>query len=165
MKSQSLMLLALVAVVLSSCLESTNNSTPSINLYNLHCVHQGDSVRDTLHCKLNEATGYYHIDTIGVGDTVRMQALVRSYGNILQKFEAEYDTAVLALTMDVDSIHNAFDLDKSTVDHLVFKEGYNTAYFPVYYVAKKAGGTKITLHLETNSTYSPAEATLYQTVQ
>ena len=108
------------------------------------------------------------LDTIHVGDTVRMVVAISAQGNVLTGFQTTWDTAALQLEfLAMDSIAFALDTAKSNIPAgtLSFLPGYNMAVFPIRYIPRKNVTTDITLEVQSDSKYSPTQFIIQQTAE
>ena len=108
------------------------------------------------------------LDTIHVGDTVRMVVAISAQGNVLTGFQTTWDTAALQLEfLAMDSIAFALDTAKSNIPAgtLSFLPGYNMAVFPIRYIPRKSVTTDLTLEVQSDSKYSPTKFTIQQTAE
>ena len=172
MKKISFVILTMALVLLAASCEFENNSqyTPQIalSLPIRFCGHADTVVvKDTLGYRYDK-DGKAVLDTIHVGDTVRMVVALSAQGNMLTGFHTTWDTAALQLEyLAMDSIMFALDTAKSNIaaGTLSFLPGYNMAVFPIRYIPRKSATTDLTLEVQSDSKYSPTKFTIQQTAQ
>ena len=171
MKKISFVILTMALVLLAASCEFENNSqyTPQIalSLPIRFCGHADTVVKDTLGYRYDK-DGKAVLDTIHVGDTVRMVVALSAQGNMLTGFHTTWDTAALQLEyLAMDSIMFALDTAKSNIaaGTLSFLPGYNMAVFPIRYIPRKSATTDITMEVQSDSKYSPTKFTIQQTAQ
>ena len=171
MKKISFVILTMALVLLTASCEFENNSqyTPQIalSLPIRFCGHADTVVKDTLGYRYDK-DGKAVLDTIHVGDTVRMVVAISAQGNVLTGFHTTWDTAALQLEyLAMDSIMFALDTAKSNIaaGTLSFLPGYNMAVFPIRYIPRKSATTDITMEVQSDSKYSPTKFTIQQTAQ
>ena len=166
MKKISFVILTMALVLLAASCEFENNSqyTPQIalSLPIRFCGHA-----DTLGYRYDK-DGKAVLDTIHVGDTVRMVVALSAQGNMLTGFHTTWDTAALQLEyLAMDSIMFALDTAKSNIaaGTLSFLPGYNMAVFPIRYIPRKSATTDITMEVQSDSKYSPTQFIIRQTAE
>ncbi|MGN0235119.1 MAG: hypothetical protein ACI4BD_02235 [Paludibacteraceae bacterium] len=172
MKKISFVILTMAVVVLAASCNFENNSqyTPQIavSLPVRTCGHADTVVvRDTLGYRYDK-DGKAVLDTIHVGDTVRVVVAISAQGNVLTGFQTTWDTAALQLEyLAMDSIAFALDTAKSDIaaGTLVFQPGYNMAVFPIRYIPRKSVTTDFTMEVQSDSKYSPNSFTIQQTAE
>lgn len=172
MKKISFVILTMAVGLLAASCDLENNSqyTPQIALSVpvRSCGHADIVVvKDTLGYRYDK-DGKAVIDTIHVGDTVRMVVAISAQGNTLTGFQTTWDTAALQLEyLAMDSIAFALDTAKSNIPAgtLVFQPGYNMAVFPIRYIPRKSVTTDLTLEVQSDSKYSPSTFTIQQTAE
>ena len=160
-----------IGVLAASCdLENNSQYSPQIalSLPVRSCGHVDTVVvKDTLGYRYDN-DGKAVLDTIHVGDTVRMVVAISAQGNVLTGFQTTWDTAALQLEfLAMDSIAFALDTAKSNIPAgtLTFLPGYNMAVFPIRYIPHKSVTTDITLEVQSDSKYSPTRFTIQQTAE
>lgn len=168
MKKISFVIFTMALVLLTASCEFENNSqyTPQIAL-SLPIRFCGHADTDTLGYRYDK-DGKAVLDTIHVGDTVRMVVALSAQGNMLTGFHTTWDTAALQLEyLAMDSIMFALDTAKSNIaaGTLSFLPGYNMAVFPIRYIPRKSATTDITMEVQSDSKYSPTKFTIQQTAQ
>ncbi len=172
MKKISFVILTMAVGLLAASCDFENNSqyTPQIALSVpvRTCGHADTAVvKDTLGYRINE-DGKAVLDTIHVGDTVRMVVAISAQGNVLTGFQTTWDTAALQLEyLAMDSIAFALDTAKSNIPAgtLVFLPSYNMAVFPIRYIPRKSVTKDLTLEVQSDSKYSPSTFTIQQTAE
>ena len=172
MKKIYFVILAMAIGLLAASCEFENNSqyTPQIalSLPIRFCGHTNTVVvKDTLGYRYDK-DGKAVLDTIHVGDTVRMVVALSAQGNMLTGFHTTWDTAALQLEyLAMDSIMFALDTAKSNIatGTLSFLPGYNMAVFPIRYIPRKSATTDIIMEVQSDSKYSPTKFTIQQTAQ
>ena len=172
MKKISFVILTMALVLLAASCEFENNSqyTPQIalSLPIRFCGHTDTLVvKDTLGYRYDK-DGKAVLDTIHVGDTVRMVVALSAQGNMLTGFHTTWDTAALQLEyLAMDSIMVALDTAKSNIPAgtLSFLPGYNMAVFPIRYIPRKSVTTDLTLEVQSDSKYSPTQFIIQQTAE
>ena len=172
MKKISFVILTMALVLLAASCEFENNSqyTPQIALsLPIRFCGPADTlvVKDTLGYRYDK-DGKAVLDTIHVGDTVRMVVALSAQGNMLTGFHTTWDTAALQLEyLAMDSIMFALDTAKSNIaaGTLSFLPGYNMAVFPIRYIPRKSATTDLTLEVQSDSKYSPTQFIIQQTAE
>ena len=160
-----------IGLLAASCdLENNSQYSPQIalSLPVRSCGHADTVVvKDTLGYRYDN-DGKAVLDTIHVGDTVRMVVAISAQGNVLTGFQTTWDTAALQLEfLAMDSIAFALDTAKSNIPAgtLSFLPGYNMAVFPIRYIPRKNVTTDITLEVQSDSKYSPTQFIIQQTAE
>ena len=160
-----------IGLLAASCdLENNSQYSPQIalSLPVRSCGHVDTVVvKDTLGYRYDN-DGKAVLDTIHVGDTVRMVVAISAQGNVLTGFQTTWDTAALQLEfLAMDSIAFALDTAKSNIaaGTLTFLPGYNMAVFPIRYIPRKSVTTDLTLEVQSDSKYSPTQFIIQQTAE
>ena len=150
-----------------------NDSTPYISrsIMILNPQLSGDTIiggKDTLDMNMLESsTNLYEIEPIHVGDSVVMAVVFGARTNqLLTASVTSGDTSVLRMDCRLNEALEKMLVSPSDIrkGQFYFSAGWSLIGFPVYYYARKAGSTTITLHVTSDSQYSPTTVYMRQTV-
>lgn len=164
MKFKSIFSLLALAVVITSCIDTTGvQTTPEMLLGNVYVNPQfvGDSLisaKDTLEDHYNTEDGLIYLDTLQLGDTVMFPALFSSNMNNLVSVSAKYDTLKMNMWFDINPEEEAVKKAlKEGSDPakciLLFNPMYNYVTFPVYMVPMETGAHPIKLTVTSDSQF------------
>ena len=165
MKFKSIFSLLVLAVVITSCIDTTGvQTTPEMLLGNVYVNPQfeGDSLigaKDTLYDHYNELDGLIYLDSMKLGDTIMFPALFSANMNNLVSVSAKYDTLKMNMWFDINPEEEAFKKAlKEGSDPakciLLFNPMYNYVTFPVYMVPMETGAHPIQLTVNSDSKFS-----------
>ena len=164
MKFKSIFSLLALAVVITSCIDTTGvQTTPEMLLGNVYINPQfeGDSLigaKDTLYDHYNELDGLIYLDSLKLGDTIMFPALFSANMNNLVSVSAKYDTLKMNMWFDVnledETVKKALKADSDPEKcMLLFNPMYNMVTFPIYIVPMETGGHPIKLTVNSDSKY------------
>ena len=146
------------SMLLTSCLEGEQSSTPRIQASYLYRSTPA-GVRDSIH----------YGDTVSVGDTLRGNLLLYGVYNNLTEFRASCDTSAMQLELVVDSVYRPFLLAESDPKSGLLCFTAEVYIFPtaLQYVVKKPGTHRISMTLSSTAgqKYSPINAWFEQPVK
>lgn len=165
MKFKSIFSLLALAVVITSCIDTTGvQTTPEMLLGNVYVNPQfeGDSLigaKDTLYDHYNELDGLIYLDSMKLGDTIMFPALFSANMNNLVSISAKYDTLKMNMWFDINPEEEAVKKAlKEGSDPakciLLFNPMYNYVTFPVYMVPMETGAHPIQLTVNSDSKFS-----------
>ena len=148
MKRFGLIAVSLCALLLTSCLETSENYTPSVSV-SYFVSSEGDTL--AWHYYAND--DYYYLDSVSVGDTVFFSVGFMSYANMLVSCDISWDSTILDLRpmLAADFIKALSSQSDTTVCHYAFKEGYNGAYVPVRFVPIRSRDTRLTFSVTSDA--------------
>ncbi len=159
--------MVMVLFLLSAC--KTNEepqSSPRIYMSYFTVTHQGSSAKaDTLGVKTVGDT--YVLDSISVGDTVRVDILLNAVTNTLNDFVFETDTNLIKYNfISYKELESALTGDSDLSKGIFyFKSGYNAASLPLFYIARKSGNANVSMKVSSDSKYSPSSLSFTQPVR
>ena len=152
----------LLAVVLSSCLDTKNHYTPEVSLSTIVNNHG-----DTLLYYYDSMSELWHVDSILVGDTLNLAVGYASLGNNLVSTHIAWDTTYIDLWALLTPEITDKLLPNSDTIKLDLYMPTNFCYlgFPIWIEAKKAGSTSVKFTVVTDSKYSPQEEVIILNLQ
>lgn len=152
----------LLAVVLSSCLDTKDHYTPEVSL-STFVNQEGDS----LLYYYDSTSELWHVDSMHVGDTLRAAVGYQALGNYLISTHVTWDTSYIDLwALLTPAITDILLPQSDTVKlDLYAPMGYNYLGFPFWVVPKKAGSTSVKFTVVTDSKYSPQEEVIILNLQ
>lgn len=164
MKFKSIFSLLALAVVITSCIDTTGvQTTPEMLLGNVYVNPQfvGDSLisaKDTLEDHYNTEDGLIYLDTLQLGDTVMFPALFSSNMNNLVSVQAKFDTLKVNMWFDIDpeeeAVKKALTAESNHMKGILyFNPMYNYVTFPIYIVPMETGGHPIKLTITSDSQF------------
>lgn len=164
MKFKSIFSLLALAVVITSCIDTTGvQTTPEMLLGNVYVNPQfeGDSLigaKDTLYDHYNELDGLIYLDSMKLGDTIMFPALFSANMNNLVSVSAKYDTLKMNMWFDIDpeeeAVKKALTAESNHMKGILyFNPMYNYVTFPVYIVPMETGGHPIKLTVTSDSQF------------
>jgi len=155
MKTQLIILFALIAIAFSSCnLNGSSNYTPQILFVNNPFTNKSDTLSSYL-----TDDGVYHLDTITVGDTVTFRILLYGYTNNLVSFNiVQSDTSSTKILLPPKTSLDSVFLSTSSnylIGNFIFKTKLSSLYMPIKYVAKKANNdAKLSFYLSSDANFN-----------
>ena len=158
MKKNILPLLFVSLIALQSCLNSKYETTPAVMMDPIILVNDTDTVTYAFNDDLNQ----YSTDTLFVGDTVMFAIVYDALGNNLTKaqirYQPEYADFSAVLSSQLEDVVTRTESDGSFV--LDVATGYRAIIFQFKYIPLKAGLAKLEFRVESDSQYSPVEASV-----
>ncbi|MBR1808403.1 MAG: hypothetical protein IJ776_03345 [Paludibacteraceae bacterium] len=158
MKKNILPLLFVSLIVLQSCLNSKYETTPAVMVDPVILVNDTDTVTYLYNNDLSQ----YCTDTLLVGDTVMFTIIYDALGNNLTKaqikYQPEYAYFSAVLSSQLEDVVTQTESDGGFV--LDVATGYRAIVFQFKYVPLKAGLAKLEFRVESDSQYSPVEASI-----
>lgn len=148
--SSLFLLLTLSAAMLTSCLDSSENYTPTVLLYGLPMTTQGDTLNITA-----DKEGKPVLDTIYMGDTVHLVVVYDSYANNLVAAHADWDTAMIDINTVVgEKILPALKPSSDTTSlhfNFVDNSGFNGLGMNLFMLPKKTGKSLVSFYVESDA--------------
>jgi len=152
----------LLAVLLSSCLDTKSHYTPEISL-SAFVNDEGD----TLLYYYDTMSELWHVDSMYVGDTLHAAVGYQALGNNLVSTHIDWDTSYIDLwALLTPAITDVLLPNSDTVKlDLYSPVGYNYLGFPIWVVPKKSGSTSVKFTVVTDSKYSPQDEIIVLNIQ
>lgn len=155
MKTNYLILLALIAIALTACdISGSTNNTPDIRFVTTPFVNKSD----TLNTYATDESGVYRLDSINVGDTVIFRILLYGYSNNLSSYNViQSDTSATKLILPHSTSLDSIFISAASnypIGKFIFKSKITSLYFPFKFVAKKVSkDAKLTFYLSSDASF------------
>ena len=144
-------------LVMTSCLDSYNDFIPRISLsYFVRLVpSETDTLpqKDTLAIQYSNDGEYYFLDSVSVGDTIKVNVAYQSFANFLVSSFVDWDSTKVSLTGNlVNGFSDALlPTSDATTLHLNYREGYNAAVIPLTIVPLKSSDCALTFSVTSDA--------------
>lgn len=163
MKTQQILLLALISIGFISCnMTGGSNYTPQISISSRLKVFKADTLNriDTLDIYNTNVAGELLLDTITVGDTVEIpMSLDGVTNNITAVYLVQSADSLTKITLPAKSSLDALFSSSSNYSEGKFfsSTSFTSLYFPFRYIAKKPGITaKLTFMVVSDAVFKDA---------
>ncbi|MBQ9339380.1 MAG: hypothetical protein IJS13_03500 [Paludibacteraceae bacterium] len=140
-----------ISLCLSSCLDSYSDFVPRVSTTQFvrYTWAEGDTIakKDTLALHYNSNDNSYFLDSVNVGDTIRVTIAYQSFANFLVSTTVDWDSTKVSLTGEIPADYQKALLSTSNIHtlHLNYHEGYNLAGIPLTIVPLRSSDCRLTL--------------------